>query len=94
MDKQAIITFLKSNKDFFRTKYSVEKIGIFGSYSKNEETEASDIDIIVSMPSSFDNYFDLKEYLEENLHCSVDLGLESSMRELIKLKIKNEIIYV
>ncbi len=94
MDKQTIISFLKNNKDFFKTKYNVEKIGIFGSYSQNNETEASDIDIIVSMPSSFDSYFDLKEYLEENLHCTVDLGLESSMRELIKQKIKNEIIYV
>jgi len=94
MDKQSIITFLQSNKDFFKTKYSVEKIGLFGSYSKNEENENSDIDIIVSMPSSFDNFYDLKEYLENNLHCTVDLGLESSMRVLIKQKIENEIIYV
>ncbi len=94
MTRQAILDFLESNKDYFQQKFSVSKIGLFGSYATDCQIADSDIDILVTMPSSFDNYYDLKDYLEANFHCKVDLGLEKNMRELIKNSIKNEVIYV
>ena len=94
MNKQIILDFLRKNKDFFQQKYNVKKIGLFGSYANNQQTENSDIDILVSMPSSFDNYYELKEYLEINLKCKIDLGLEKNMRELLKKNIKDEVLYV
>ena len=67
MNKTLIINFLKQNKEMIETKYQVKQIGLFGSYVKELETDESDIDILVDMPSSFDNYYDLKEFLETNL---------------------------
>ena len=46
------------------------------------------------MPSSFDNYFNLKYFLEENFHRDVDLGKEKQLRLLIKKQIMQDIIYV
>ncbi len=46
------------------------------------------------MPSSFDNYYALKELLEKELGAKVDLGLEKSIRKLIKEKIAHEVLYV
>ena len=46
------------------------------------------------MPSSFDNFFELKYFLEEKFKRKVDLGREKQLRLFIKDKIKNEIIYV
>lgn len=94
MDRKTIINFLKSNKDFLKKEYQVEKIGLFGSYAKQNQSSTSDIDLLVRMPPNFDKYYDLKEYLENNLNCSIDLALEKNIRVLVKLRIQDEIIYV
>ena len=60
----------------------------------HRQTEDSDIDIIVSMPLDFDLYYNLKEYLEEQFQKPVDLGLEKSVRELVKKNIRDKVIYV
>ena len=75
-------------------KYQIKKIGLFGSYAKGEETSESDIDILVDMPSSFDLYYDLKEFLEKSFGKSIDLGMEKSIRKLIRSKIEEDIVYV
>jgi hypothetical protein len=94
MQRQEIINFLRSNKRLLKEKYKVSKIGIFGSFAREENTNESDIDIIVSMPSDFDNYYDLKEFLEQQLNLEIDLALEKNIRNLIRKKIQDEVIYV
>ena len=94
INKQFILTFLKNNKSQLQDKYQVSKIGLFGSFARDEATYNSDIDILVDMPSSFDNYFDLKYFLEDNFQREVDLGKEKQLRLLIKDQIQKEIIYV
>jgi predicted nucleotidyltransferase len=49
-------------------KYKVKKIGIFGSYVREEQIDESDIDILVEFEEgykTFDNYMDLKFYFED-----------------------------
>ena len=94
MDKNSIINFLGSHRKELETKFKVSKIGLFGSYAQNRQTEESDIDILVSMPSDFDLYYNLKEYLESGLQKRVDLGLEKNIRELVRRHIQNEVLYV
>ena len=93
MTKEDIIDFLKNHKQMLFEKYHVKNIGLFGSYATGRYTEKSDIDILVDMPSNFDLYYDLKEFLESSFNKSVDLGLQRSLRKLIKKKIDKEIIY-
>jgi predicted nucleotidyltransferase len=73
INKDNIIEFLKSRKDFLRKKYGVTSISLFGSYARGEETEESDIDFFVEMPADYDKLFDLKEYLEKSFQQSVDV---------------------
>ena len=94
MHKEDIIDFLTKHKQMLLEKYHVTNIGLFGSYAKGNYTDKSDIDILVDMPSSFDLYYDLKEFLEISFSKPVDLGLYHNMRSLIKKKIDKEIIYV
>ncbi len=47
MNQSEIENKLRSLKPILSNKYSVEKIGYFGSYSRNEQSEKSDIDILV-----------------------------------------------
>ena len=94
MTKETILTFLRTHKDELRQKYGVRRIGLFGSYARDEATSQSDIDIVVDMPSSFTAFFGLQSYLEEHLEKSIDLGMEKRVRSFIKEQIKQEIIYV
>lgn len=94
IDKQMILAFLKENRAMLQEKYQIKKIGLFGSYAKGEETSESDIDILVDMPSSFDLYYDLKEFLEKSFGKSIDLGMEKSIRKRIRSKIEEDIVYV
>ena len=94
INKQFILRFLKDNKEQLKEKYDVKKIGLFGSFSREEENVDSDIDILVDMPSSFNKFFDLKYFLEDNFKRDVDLGMTNSMRSFIKKRIEKDILYV
>ena len=94
MTKEYILNFLKTNKQLLNDKYNVTKIGLFGSYATDQATDFSDIDLVVSMPSEFDLYYDLKEFLEAQFKKNFDLGMEKSIRPFIKESIKKDIIYV
>ena len=94
MTRDEILRTLQELKPILIEEFGVKKIGLFGSYATNEQTESSDIDLIVDMPSEFDRYYDLKDLLQQRLQKEIDLGLEKSIRRFIKNKIQNEIIYV
>ena len=92
--KDEIINFLKENKQYLQNRFKVNKIALFGSVARGEATNNSDIDIIVDMKPSFDNFFDLKYFLEEKLQAKVDLAKEKNLRKFIKNKIQKDLIYV
>ena len=94
MDRAGILGFLASNKELLKTRYHVDRIGLFGSYARNEQTADSDVDLVVDMPPSFDGYYDLKEFLESGMQARVDLGFEKNLRTLVRQRIIDEVIYV
>ncbi len=66
-----IIEKLKAVKPHLQEKYTVNELALFGSYSRNEQTPKSDIDILVShtnplgfrfldMVYELDNLFDIE----------------------------------
>jgi len=91
-----ILNFLKEHKERLKEQFGVQKIGLFGSFARNEYSDSSDIDIAVEIESQnkFRSFFNLKYYLEEHLHHSVDLGIESSLKPIAKEYVSKEIIYV
>lgn len=55
-------------------EYKVKTIGIFGSYARGEETEESDVDILVEFEEPVGlEFVHLADYLEEILGVKVDL---------------------
>jgi predicted nucleotidyltransferase len=88
MKSNEVTKILKEQKPYLTKNYFVNKIGIFGSYARNEETRESDVDLLVefSRPVGFE-FLDLKDYLEKVLNKPVDLitvnALKPSMREAI-----------
>ena len=97
MTKTYILNFLKEEKDRFFNVYGVTKIGLFGSYAREDANESSDIDIAIEMSAdkkSLSTFFSLKRELEKVFQKKVDLGMENTLKPIAKEHILKEIIYV
>jgi len=89
LTSEAIIEKLEENGKKIR-EYGVKRIGLFGSYMRNEQKVGSDIDILVEFEKgkkTFDNYMNLKFFLEELFGCEIDLvvieAIKSDLRPYI-----------
>lgn len=87
---------LKLFKQKFGSKYGIIRLGIFGSVARNENTENSDIDIVVELNNpTLQLMYDLKQALKDIFSCEVDLvRFRNSLRPLLKSNIEKEVIYV
>lgn len=95
MTKEMILNYLATHKQAFQEEYEVEKIGLFGSYARNEAKEDSDIDIFVQMKPSLFKMVGLKQHIEEDLKKRVDVIREHKNIKPILLKmIQKDIEYV
>ena len=86
---------LKELKPTLSAKYFVDKIGYFGSFARNEQTENSDIDIVVSFKKPVGiEFIDLADYLESMFHRKIDLVSLKGIKAKYYSEIEKEIIYV
>ena len=93
---QDCIEKLRDFKESFASKYGITRIGIFGSVARNENTEDSDIDIVVEVKKvSLQLMHELREALKQLFHCEVDLvRYRDTLRPLFKSNILQNVIYV
>lgn len=92
---QSIKTTLKNIKPELARKFYVSEIGLFGSVTRSDFNETSDIDIVVSFNRSVGiEFIDLAEYLENTLHQLIDLISRQAMTDRFFTAIKNEIQFV
>ena len=91
-------TQLELLKPVLKERFQVETIGIFGSYTRGEQKNKSDIDILVTFtePNNIDliDFIELKQFLTRKLKTKVDLVEKDTLKHRIKDKILQETIYV
>ena len=95
MDKHIIIQQLKKAKPFFSEKYGLTELALFGSYSRNEKTDLSDIDIMVDYPNPmglkyFDMVYDLEDLFKEK---KVQVVSKGGIKPKYFERIKQDLIY-
>jgi len=89
-----ILDFLKQHKRDLETRFSVKRIGFFGSVLHGSAIGSSDVDILVELAQpTFDHYMDLKFFLEDQLGIPVDLVLADSLKPRLKPIIAREVAY-
>ncbi len=96
MERSILLENLKKFKKLNENKYNIESIGIFGSYARNENSDISDVDIVVKTknPDPF-NVVHIKEDLEKQLGVAVDIvRLRNRMNPYLKNRIEKEAVYV
>ncbi len=92
--REEVLEKLKEARADLKQKYSVVRIGVFGSFAKDESTAQSDVDILVELAKpTFDNYMDLKFKLEDMLGRDVDLVLADTVKPRLKPIIDREVRY-
>ncbi|WP_100012715.1 nucleotidyltransferase family protein [Lentibacillus sediminis] len=87
---------MSKNLNTWKEKYGVKRIGLFGSYSREEQKEFSDIDVIVEFNDtelSFDNYMDLKFNMEDHFQKPVDFIIADDIKPALKPDILRRTIY-
>lgn len=92
-----ITKLLKIHLPEMKEKFKIKEIGLFGSYVKGMAKRRSDIDILIEFEEgmeTFDNYMELKFYLEKLFNRKVNLVIKSSLKERLKPYILSEVIYV
>jgi len=96
LTKETIMDALGNNLDSIR-KYGVDKIGLFGSYIREEQTDGSDIDLLVEFRNervTFEDYMGLLIYLEDLLGKKVDLTIPETLKPELRDKILGSVRYV
>ena len=89
-----VIGILKKCRKKIEKEYAVERIGVFGSYAKGNQTESSDIDILVEFKDpTYDNLIDLAFYLEELYGKKIDLITVKGLSPYILPSVEKEVIW-
>jgi uncharacterized protein len=96
MKRTAALAILKNLKPELMQQFGVKQLALFGSTARDEATENSDIDILVSFDgvATSARYFGVQFYLEDNLGCSVDLVTDKAVRPQLRPFIEQESISV
>ena len=89
---------LKVLNPVLKKNFSVKTLELFGSYVRGEQTEKSDLDVLVtfSEPNNVDlfKFIELRLFLKDNLGVDVDLIEKDTLKPRLKGQILEEAIKV
>ena len=92
--KGQVFSLIEREGNALRERYSVRRIGLFGSCLRGEERADSDVDVLVEFDhKTFDNYMGLKFFLEDHLDRHVDLVIADSIKPRLREAILQEVEY-
>ena len=87
-----IISYLSSNKERYKRDFHLTKIGLFGSYARGEQTDKSDIDLIVEFEEETENLYLLKQTLKREIQSQFQLPVDICREKYIKPVFKKQIL--
>ncbi len=97
LNREEILHVLTEQKDLLRKQFYVKRIGIFGSFARNEATEKSDIDFVVEFDAPLSVYiknrYSLSDYLQQLFKRNVDLANPQSLKPFYKDEILSQAVY-
>ncbi|MCY4575357.1 MAG: nucleotidyltransferase family protein [Chloroflexi bacterium] len=96
MDRESVVRTLKEHKPTLSKRFGVTELALFGSFARDQNTESSDVDILVTFnkPATSKAFFGVQFYIEDLLGCRVDLVTEKALRPEFRPQIEREAMYV
>ena len=92
MKTDSLLRKLKSLKSTIAEHYMVKEIELFGSYGRGEQTETSDLDLLVEFREGADLFHlvGLTQFLEEELELNVDVVTKRALRPGVRESVLRE----
>jgi predicted nucleotidyltransferase len=87
---------LREMKPLLQEQYRVTQLGIFGSYARGEQTQASDVDILIDYdqaPTLF-KLVELRDYLAGVMGMKVDVVTKNGLKPRIQEQVLAEVVYI
>ncbi|MDX2272657.1 MAG: nucleotidyltransferase family protein [Cyanobacteriota bacterium] len=75
-------------------KYQITELGVFGSYARGEQTEESDVDILVDyeIAPTFVMLVELRDYLSDLFGLKVDIVTKNGLKARIRDRVLAEVV--
>ncbi len=95
MSKEEVLRRLAAHRQEL-VRFGVKSLALFGSVARDEAQPTSDVDLLVEFQgrATFDQYMDLKFYLEQVLGCRVDLVTRKALKPQLRSIVEKEALYV
>jgi predicted nucleotidyltransferase len=89
-----VIDVLKSHEREMKKRFGIKRIGLFGSFARGEQKDASDVDILVEFEEpTFDNFMNLAFFLEDLFSRRVELVTPDSLSPYIAPYVEKEVVW-
>ena len=95
-NKRELFDLIIAHQEIIRT-YGVRKLGVFGSFARNQANENSDIDFFINFyphEKSFKKFMRLADFLEELTGRNIEIITPQSLNPFIGKYILKEVEYV
>jgi len=96
MERQQLIDTLRQHRPVLAERFGVTRLALFGSAARGTARPDSDVDVLVDFdgPASSDAYFGVQFYLEDLLHCPIDLVTERALRPRFRPYVERDAIVI
>ena len=96
MENSTTVDQLRNLSGELRDNFKVKSLKVFGSFARGEESEASDIDLLVELSEAADllDFIPLAEFLERKLGRKVDLVTERALKAELRDGILSEALSI
>lgn len=90
-----ILEILHRELPHLTERFGVTSIRLFGSFARNEQTETSDVDILVEFarPIGFFAFMELESHLSAKLGAKVDLVTFDALKPAMRPAIEAEAVH-
>ena len=92
---QKIKSTLIENKNYLFSVYPIKSIAIFGSYARKQQSDKSDLDLLVEFDGKIGiRFIDLADEIERLVGFKVDLVSRNGIKDKYYKSISSDLIYV
>lgn len=96
--QKEILDFLNKNRQYLSDTYHLTKLGLFGSFARDEQTQFSDVDLLIEIEDGTKNIHDLKvslnSYFTKAFSRSIDIARVKYLKPYAKESILKDTIFV
>jgi uncharacterized protein len=94
--RDEVLQILARQKSSLLATYRLTQLGVFGSYAREQQTESSDLDILVdySQPPTLPKLIELRDDLSQLFGLKVDVVTPNGLKPRIRDRVLSEVIYL